>query len=168
MFVIYEVDQSSTITDLIHYDPSMYSFSEKPPFNYKWLKVIKDNNHKFLVIIEQDKSNRISSIITKVKEKVKERINATLNVIESMNFKKLEIIYCFAIAPKNKRWDIAGMATYDINDTVLLIAEDFHTKENYYLSIKKEYKGLNKRARTDIQKDIFKYIDEQKKLAKND
>ena len=76
------------------------------------------------------------------------------------------VIYGFAVAPKNERWDIVGLTTYDLFDHGLEIVKNFNReKAEIFISIKEFTLSYHKNIEKDIQKKVLKYIDEQIELT---
>lgn len=167
-FVTVSVNESLTIIGFEPKDPTIMILN-KPALDFKWIRILKDENLKkqLLVAIDHNRKNDINTIIKEVKKEIKSRIDLFINTISTFeNIKKCEAIYCFAIAPKNDRWDIVGITTHEFFNHGIKIVKNFNRENSeIFISIKKLSKEYNKNIKEEIQKEVFKYIDLQKKIT---
>ena len=145
-------------------------FGGKPVLDYKWIRVLKDNNLKgqILIVIDHNRNDSIHAIVEKVKEEIISRIKYFKNSIESYlgEINWVGVIYSFAIAPKDDRWDITGITTHDLFNHGLEIVKNFNReKAEIFVSVKEFTLSYHKDIEKEIQEKALNYIDEQAKLT---
>lgn len=167
------INGSITITGFEPKDISAPTvFDNKLALDYKWIRVLRDNNleRQVLIVVDHNREDSIHTIVEKVREEVESRTKYFKNTIEvssdEIERKRVGVIYSFAIAPKNDRWDIVGITTDDLFNNGLEIVKNFNRgKAEIFISIKEFTIGYHKDIEKEIQERVLNYIEEQAKLT---